>query len=294
MGADRRPQEAAERPWGNSDTLLLVSVDPTRQTAAMVSVPRDLWIDDIPGVGPEKINAAYREGGPELAARVVGDLLGVPVHRWASIDITAFAGMIDAAGGVVVDVERPIRDDEYPAENYAVRRIYIPAGLQWLDGERALWYARSRHGSTDFDRAERQQRLLLALEARARDPRIFALIPSLFARVTDAVQTDISPREALTLASLGASSDLRSIRSLVLAPPTYGREVIRPDLYAIFPDRPHIRSAVAALLAGEPGAATAAGPLSGVRTLPLPAANEPLGQGGPGPSADRPEGDTAP
>ena len=180
----------------------------------MVSVPRDLLIENIPGVGQEKVNAAYRRGGPDLAVRVVGDLLGVPIHRWASIDTSAFATMIDALGGVVVDVERPIRDDEFPNEDYSVRRILIPAGLQWLDGERALWYARSRHGSNDFDRAERQQRLLLSLKDRARDPTVVPRLPGMVLSLADAVSTDVSPREALTLASLGVKTDFKTVRGL--------------------------------------------------------------------------------
>jgi LCP family protein required for cell wall assembly len=265
LGTDRRPHESVEQPWGNSDTLLLVSVDPVTRASVMISLPRDLYLT-IPGVGREKINAAYREGGPELAVRVVGDLIGQPIHRWASIDVSAFARMIDAVGGVVVDVERPIRDDEYPADNYAIRRIYIPAGLQWLNGEQALWYARSRHGSNDFDRAARQQVLLLGLKERARDRQIVSHLPVLFASLIDAVQTDVSPREALALMTLGTTADLRSNR-LVLAPPVYGREIIRPDLYAIEPNVAQIRAAVADALASP--AATTQGVLGGTAPAPL-------------------------
>ena len=281
LGTDRRPQEAAERPWGNSDTILLVSLGPGARSAAMISVPRDVYLE-IPGVGPEKINAAYREGGPALVVGVVSDLLGVPVHRWASIDVAAFARVIDALGGVVVDIERPIRDDAYPAENYAIRRILLPAGLQWLDGERALWYARSRHESTDFDRAARQQRLLLSLKERARDPRTLARLPALINSLAEAVQTDVSPREALALARLAAAADVRSVSSLVLAPPTYGRVVAQPSLYAVLPDRPRIQAAVAEVLAAGPGTGTAApAPVPSLVVVPLGDAPEPgPGQGG--------------
>jgi LCP family protein required for cell wall assembly len=287
LGTDQRPQEAAAEPWGNSDTILLVSVDPGLQGAAMISVPRDLFLQNIPTVGPEKINAAYRMGGPQLAIKVVGDLLGQPIHRWASIDTTAFAKMIDAVGGVVVDVEHPIRDDEYPNPDYSIRRIYIPAGLQWLDGERALWYARSRHETNDFDRGLRQQRLMLSLKDRLRDPATVRRLPVLMDTLAGAVQTDITPREALALARLASTRDVGSVRSLVLQPPVYGREIIRPDLYAIEPNIPRIRQDVAAALSpGGPGAPGA--PLAiptTVRALPdLPIGV--LGQGGPGPDSE--------
>ncbi len=250
MGTDRRPQEVSQNPRGNSDTLLLVSIDPATRAAAMVSIPRDLVVP-LPGIGPEKINAAYREGGPDLSVRVVADLLGQPVHRWASIDVSAFARVVDELGGVVIDVEHPIRDDEYPVEDYSIRRVYIPSGLQWLTGEQALWYARTRHGSTDFDRAARQQALLLSLKDRARDRRMVPRIPALIGSLADAVQSDIAPREALALVRLGGNTDFRSAR-LVLTPPLYGREIIRPDLYAIEPNVARIRAAVAETLSGAP------------------------------------------
>ena len=250
MGVDRRPTETGDRGRGNSDTLLVVSIDPATQSAAMISIPRDLFLP-IPGIGQEKINAAYREVGPELSVRVVGDLIGQPIHRWASIELAAFARTIDALGGVVVDVETPIRDDEFPAENYAIRRIFLPAGLQWLTGEQALWYARSRHGSSDFERAARQQALLLALKERARDRRTLTLVTPLLQSLADAVQTDLVPREVLALARLGGAGDFRSAR-LVLTPPTFGAEINRPDLYAIIPNVPRIRGAVADAFSGNP------------------------------------------
>jgi LCP family protein required for cell wall assembly len=277
LGTDRRPQESEAQPWGNSDTILLVSVDPGLQGAAMISVPRDLYLQ-IPGVGLEKINAAYREGGPSLATKVVGDLLGQPIHRWASIDTTAFAKMIDSVGGVVVDVERPIRDDEYPNPDYSIRRIYIPAGLQWLDGERALWYARSRHETDDFDRGMRQQRIMLSLEERLREPGTLRRLPVLMDTLAGAVQTDITPKEALALARLGATRNVGAVRSLVLQPPQYGSVINRPDLYAITPNATRIRQDVAAALSpGTPGAPLAIP--NTVRALPeLPLGV--LGQGG--------------
>jgi|GEM_PF-709209 len=253
LGSDRRPDEAAAGAWGNSDTILLLSLDPGLHGAALISVPRDIWLD-IPTVGPEKINAAYREGGPRLAVQVVGELLGQPIHRWAAVDVPAFERIIDLLGGVVVDIERPIRDDEYPTMDYGTRRIFLPAGLQWLDGERALWYARSRHQSNDFDRARRQQQLLLALKKRLQTPQLAQRLPMLAAILAEAVQTDVTPRELAAVLQLVASrrGQEAAIRTLVLAPPDFGTEIIRPDLYAIRPNVARIRAAVAQLL-GESG-----------------------------------------
>jgi polyisoprenyl-teichoic acid--peptidoglycan teichoic acid transferase len=188
--------------------------------------------------------------------------------------------MVDAMGGVVVDVEHPIRDDQYPNDDYSTRRILIPAGLQWLDGERALWYARSRHASNDFDRADRQQRLLLSLKSRARDPSLVPRLPGLILSLADAVQADVSPREALTIASLGVKTDFKTVRGLVLTPPEYGQPIDRPDLYVVIPNRERIRRDVAALLAADPAAPSPVPP--SVRAF----ADLPIDQGGGGPETE--------
>jgi LCP family protein required for cell wall assembly len=246
LGSDRRPDEVSGR-YGNSDTMIVVSIAEGMRSASLISIPRDIYLN-IPGVGMEKINAAHREGGPPLAVRVISTLINQPIHRWASVDITAFGTIIDAVGGVVIDVERPLRDDEFPTENYAIRRVLLPAGLSWFDGPTALVYARSRHESNDFDRASRQQKLLLALKNRAHDPAIVSHLPQLLSTLSDAVQTDATPREMLALASLGANADVGTVRSLVLTPPRYGQEIIRSDFYGILPDVQRIRTDVAQFL----------------------------------------------
>jgi polyisoprenyl-teichoic acid--peptidoglycan teichoic acid transferase len=183
IGVDKRPNpEDGVR----SDTLILVHLDPQEKWAAMLAIPRDSVVS-IPHLGQAKINAAYAygytnadaiygagtepdAGGGALAAETVEQFLGVHVDYVAQVDFQGFAQLVDAIGGVMVDVERPLLDAEYPTDDYGVERIYIPVGLQVLDGRSALIYARSRHASTDFDRGRRQQQVLRALleQVRAR------------------------------------------------------------------------------------------------------------------------------
>ena len=176
LGVDRRPNpEEGVR----SDTLILVRVDPQARTASMLSIPRDS-VAPIPHLGWAKINAAYGYGyanaaalygaatdpsaaGGALAAEAVEQFLGVTVDYIAQVDFRGFERLVDTVGGVLIDVPAPILDAEYPTENYGVERIYIPAGLQVLDGRMALIYARTRHGSSDFERSRRQQQVLRAL-----------------------------------------------------------------------------------------------------------------------------------
>ena len=181
IGVDKRP--SAEE-GVRSDTLIVVHVDPQANWASMLSIPRDTVVT-VPNFGQAKINTAFTSGynnaaeiygadtgadagGGALAAETVAQFLGVKIDYVAQVDFNGFAGLVDAIGGVVVDVERPLLDAEYPTEDYGVERIYIPAGLQVMDGATALKYARSRHSSDDFGRAKRQQQVLRALLAQVK------------------------------------------------------------------------------------------------------------------------------
>jgi len=183
LGVDKRPN-ADE--GVRSDTLILVHLDPVAKWASMLSIPRDS-VANIPHLGYAKINAAYSYGfnnaaavygegtapdaaGAALAAETVEQFLNVKVDFTAQVDFHGFEALIDSVGGVVVDVPTPLLDAEYPTEDYGVERIYIPEGLQVMNGHTALIYARSRHASTDFDRGRRQQVVLRALleQVRAR------------------------------------------------------------------------------------------------------------------------------
>jgi LCP family protein required for cell wall assembly len=183
IGVDKRPDDDD---GVRGDTLILVRLDPLAKWASMLSIPRDSVVG-IPRFGQAKINAAYAYGyanaeevygagtdpdaaGGALAAETIEQFLGVKVDYVAQVDFNGFAQLVDAIGGVPVDVQRPLLDAEYPTDDYGVERIYIPSGLQVMDGRTALIYARSRHASTDYDRSQRQQQVLRALldQVRAR------------------------------------------------------------------------------------------------------------------------------
>lgn len=155
-----------------SDTLMLVSFD-TRSgqepKVAMVSIPRDLWVE-IPGFGSAKINSAYSigeqtgypGGGARLSAKTVETVFGQPVHYYFALDFAGFRRAIDAVGGVEVEVKEDIYDPFFPDGAGGYDPYSIEAGPHHLDGEAALKYTRSRFTTSDFDRADRQQQVLLA------------------------------------------------------------------------------------------------------------------------------------
>ena len=181
IGVDKRPNLAD---GVRSDTLIVVHVEPQAKWASLLSIPRDSIVT-IPKFGQAKINTAYSDGyinaedlygagttpdaaGGALAAQTIEQFLGIKIAYVAEVDFAGFAQLVDAVGGVQIDVAQTLIDDEYPTADYGVERIVIPAGRQLMDGATALKYARSRHSTDDFDRSKRQQQVLRALLAQVK------------------------------------------------------------------------------------------------------------------------------
>jgi LCP family protein required for cell wall assembly len=214
LGIDTRDESATTQ---NTDTMIVLSLDPVNKTAAMLSIPRDVYIDR-PGVLVDKINAAYAVGGPDLSRRVVEDLLGIRLNAYALVDFDAFTKIIDAVGGVIIDVRRPVRDESYPTPDYGIERLDITAGPQLMDGQTALRFARSRHDTNDYSRAQRQQLVLSSLRTRIAEGDFIRGLPGLIDRVGSVVQTNFDPANILPLAQFGSGIDGDAIRSEVLYP----------------------------------------------------------------------------
>jgi LCP family protein required for cell wall assembly len=214
-----------------SDTLILVSIDPAHKTVAMLSIPRDLWVP-IPGFGENRINAAYQYGetnngpggGPALVMQTVEQDFAVPVHYFAQVDFNGFRRIVDALGGVTVDVQRPLIDNEYPADyGYAYQRVYIPAGLQHMDGRTALQYVRSRHADSDLARNERQQSVLIALREQGTQISILGKLDKLFTELKGAMRTDLSVTQVGSLVKLAQSIPRDQVRQL-----SVGADMVAP------------------------------------------------------------------
>jgi anionic cell wall polymer biosynthesis LytR-Cps2A-Psr (LCP) family protein len=143
--------------------------------------------------------------------------LGVPVDYFVRINFSGFVKAVDAMGGLSINVEKPIHDAKYPDSNYGTYVLDIPVGIQQMDGARTLEYARSRHGSTDFDRMSRQQHVLLALRDKALSMDIpLSQVPVILQALGDSVKTDIPLNEMLTLADLAKKVDRSKIRQGVI------------------------------------------------------------------------------
>ncbi|MEX0668129.1 MAG: LCP family protein [Candidatus Saccharimonadales bacterium] len=197
-----------------SDTIMLLSIDNSHEVpkTALLSIPRDLYVP-IPEFGSAKINAAYAYGennnydggGLALSMATIESVLDINIHYHISLDFDDFANIIDSLGGVEVEVLRDLNDQFYPDDRGGYEPLYIPAGTHHMDGEMALKYARSRQTTNDFDRAFRQQQILLATKDAALNLRPYQDIESireLASIIGGDIATNISLPQALNMADL--------------------------------------------------------------------------------------------
>jgi polyisoprenyl-teichoic acid--peptidoglycan teichoic acid transferase len=226
LGLDERPKESGTP--SRSDTLILATLDPDPQTAALVSLPRDLWVTIPRDSGQpvqHKINTAHffgqywnqlrgikEDGGPELAMRTVEHNFGVPVHYYVRIDFKGFERLIDLIGGIEVDVPRNLVDYAYPLENdQGVTTVRFRAGPQRMDGVTALRYARTRNPDDDFGRMARQRQVLLAVRDQALQVNLLPKLPQLWSALNDVVDTDMPLDKILLLANVARTLETDNI-----------------------------------------------------------------------------------
>jgi LCP family protein required for cell wall assembly len=218
MGADTRPSErGVERP--RSDTMILAMLDPVNKRASMLSIPRDLFVD-VPGYGLNRVNTAYFLGGPDLAVETVQYNLGIRVNYYALIEFNVFVRMVDEIGGIDVINEYDIYDARYPTYDFGYEVFSLPAGIQHLDGETALKYVRTRHGNSDFDRAQRQQQVIFAVRDKVMDlnmlPSLVQKAPLLYSELGSNVYTSLSLDQITRLVVLAGDIPKESIRTGVI------------------------------------------------------------------------------
>lgn len=155
-----------------ADTIIVVSLNTQENKVAMISIPRDLYVDNPEVNGKTKINAVFALGeengkkrGLKNMKEVVGKVTGLPIHYAASINFFGFKQLIDAVGGIDVNLETPFYETHQFVEGKECGiEFTLPAGQNHLDGEKALCYARARENTSDFDRSKRQQLMLKALK----------------------------------------------------------------------------------------------------------------------------------
>ncbi len=252
IGSDRRPGQG----YYNTDTLIVASVDPTTGQVAMFSLPRDTTGIPLPNIPARsvygatwgsKINALFatararpdifpggKLSGYQALKDTLGGLYGIKIQYFVEVDFPGFRKVVDALGGVTINVQVPVVDDDYPGDNGKLR-VYIQTGVQHMSGADALIYARSRHGSSDFDRAARQQRVILSLRQQADFASLANpdVLSQLVSATKGALKTDFPVSRLPQLIELAQRIDIGNVRSFVFTPPYYGTEGYINGIYVL-------------------------------------------------------------
>jgi LCP family protein required for cell wall assembly len=245
LGSDDDSKFAPER--FNTQSMILVRVDPTTKQATMLSIPRDLWVP-IPNQGWGKISTAFQLGGAPAAVSAVESNFKVHVDDYVWIGLNGLVNLIDRLGGVNLQVTNPVMDDFYPADlnnaddPYGYYRVAVLPGATHMDGVHALQYVRSRHGDArgDFARSERQQQLLLAIRAQASHLNV-ADLPRLAAAFNGEIKTSVGLDRLRALLAIAREFNGPNLHRVVLVPPytsegfTAGQSVIFPEWGQILP-----------------------------------------------------------
>jgi LCP family protein required for cell wall assembly len=223
LGTDTRSLRPDETP--RSDMMLVASLDPQTKSAAMFSILRDTYVK-IPGYFQSRVNTALALGGPELAMQTVGDLLGLPIQYYVTTDFEGFIALVDALGGVTLDVEKSMKYTDSADKN--LYDIDLKKGLQQLDGKQALQYVRFRYDAmSDFTRTERQRKFLNALMAELKSGATIVRLPSILRAIEPYLKTNLSLLDMTKLAALAYDFNLSDIPGMQV-PPTeliVGRKV---------------------------------------------------------------------
>lgn len=184
MGVDER-----EGDTGRSDTLFVVMFDPKSKNASLLSIPRDTMVK-ISQHGWDKINHAYAYGGAKMTRQTVEEFLGIRVNNYVQIDVKGLARIVDAIGGVDINVEKDMHySDPYDSNGGLI--ISIEKGPQHLDGAKAIQYVRYRDEEGDIGRIKRQQKFITAVYDKVVSAQILVKIPGLLKEITSMIKTDL-------------------------------------------------------------------------------------------------------
>ena len=219
LGKDQNADGSGD---ARTDTMIIASINRETQTASMVSLPRDLYVY-MPTRIMGRLNTAVSLGGVELLEQTILYNFGIPIHYHAQVDFEGFKQIVDLLGGVSMAVSCPLEDwrllspelDPTLEENWG--RFKLEAGMHQMDGDLALWYARSRLTTTDFDRGRRQQQLLQAMLNQSVDLGLVARAPELWSTFNEVVETNMDIGRILQMASIAPGVRENGVQHLYLA-----------------------------------------------------------------------------
>ena len=244
IGSDKRPGSSFR-----TDTMVIAILRPNDGQVSLISIPRDLWVF-IPGWENQRINTAYQHGisvgypggGPGLLKDTIQYNLGIRIDHTAMVEFDGFRQIVDTIGGVDVPVSCPytdwhLIDPTYDPNNPNNWALYTTGpGLIHMDGDLALWYARSRQKSSDFDRGRRQQEVLRALFSQALQSGTLKRIPELYNDLKETVDTDLNLGDILQLSLYAPKMTNANIRSYYIRPPYVSSWITEGGAYVLLPN----------------------------------------------------------
>jgi len=211
LGCDQRPDSAGEET--RSDTVMLMHIDKEAEYLSILSLPRDLRVE-VPGHGMHKLNWAYSKGGRDLTAATIENLTNLEIEHFVEVDFKAFSDMVDALGGVYLDIDRRYYNDSADSD---YEHIKISPGYQLMHGADALDYVRFRHDrNSDFGRMNRQQRFLTALREQAMGWNLALDLPGVIKALFSNLETTLGTNDIVRLAYWGVGLDGNRIRQVSL------------------------------------------------------------------------------
>jgi len=221
LGLDQRWQ--VQHRSFRTDAIMIASLDTETNEGLLFSIPRDLYVE-VPGNGKRRINTVhvlgetqgYPGGGPALLMETIQQDFGIPMHGHVMINFQGFREMVDLLGGVDIYVEEEIWDNKYPDDLGGDMTIHIPAGQQHMESEMLLKYCRSRYTTSDYDRAARQQKALVALGRKFLSLEMLPRLPELLQTLSHTFYTDLGPSEIIRLAQMASQVDPEEVRYVVI------------------------------------------------------------------------------
>lgn len=236
LGSDQRPGDPGYR----TDVILYISIDADQQKISIISFPRDLWVS-VPGYYEMKINQVHGLGGFDAMSAMFAENFDIQPDYYLLTNFEGFTGIIDSLNGVDVQVGQELTDDcDLPQAVNGDCTVY--PGVLHMDGATALWYIRSRHSSSDYDRMRRMQEVSFAIFSRLMSLNAITHLPDLYNSYTGMVQTNVKVQDILPLAPLAkkAFEDTSRINQYAIneeyATPSWswdGMWILLPDKEAI-------------------------------------------------------------